>query len=123
MRKWDNEGWVYAADYGVPDSRILPKIQLRSVRVKNVPVFGRVVGVRWQGDDKGTGVAERLTYDQALKAAIISARVEISLYTVPEHGYWLIPHTSKDAPSAELWNCYEMVARGLLMMRKARDMR
>jgi hypothetical protein len=113
VRKWYNEGTYFATDYGVQDSRTLPRIKMRSVRVRSFPILGTVIDVRWQGDDKGTGAAVRLAADLSLKAAIMFGAAEITVRTSPEFGCWLIPHPTKDAPPPELWRCYELAARRL----------
>jgi hypothetical protein len=113
VTKWYNEGWYYATDYGVPDSNTLPKLRLRSVRVRRFPILGSVVDVRWIGKDMETGVIGRLNADIELKTNIIGCKAEIIVHTSPECGCWLIAHNSAGAPSPELWACYERVAARL----------
>jgi hypothetical protein len=114
VRKWDNEGPVYATEYGVPDSRNLPTLQIRSVLMKSFPVFGRAIDVRWKGDDKGTGAAQRLSADPAVRAALMASGRNVTVHTSPECRCWLIPHSTKHAPSALRWDCFEKIAANLL---------
>jgi hypothetical protein len=114
VRKWDNEGPVYETDLGMPDSRSLPDVSIRSVRVRAFPVFGNVIDVRWQGNDTALSVAQHLTADPAIRADIIANRDEITVRTCPQYGCWLIPRSTKNAPSASQWHCYEKIAANLL---------
>ena len=40
----------YQTDYGVPDPRWLPRLNIRSIRMRSFPIFGRGINVRWKGD-------------------------------------------------------------------------
>ncbi len=108
----DYEGVTYWTEYVVPDSRHIPEVSFRSMRVRTFPIFGRVIDVRWKGDDRGTGAIGRLTADLELNAAIVSAGAEIEVGSSPTRG-WFITHLSTDAPSAGVFACYEKVARDL----------
>jgi hypothetical protein len=106
----DSEGVTYVTDYGVPTSGRLTQTSFRSVRVRTFPIFGRVTEVRWQGNGVDQGARVRLANDGDLKDAIISASAEVAVRTSPSGECWLITHGSADAPSAEVWKCYEKVA-------------
>ncbi len=112
-----SEGVTFYTAYVIPDSRPVPVVTFRSVRERTFPIFGRVVDVRWQGDDKGSGAIGRLTADLELKAAIISAGAEIAVSSIPSRG-WMIQHSSLNAPSSEIFSCYEKAAVDLIGAKK-----
>ena len=58
----DGADW-YKTDYGVPDPRYLPSLEIRSIRMKRFPKFGRVINVEWKGDDHGLGIRPHLSSD------------------------------------------------------------
>ena len=54
----------YFTDYGVPDPKLGPDWrgkEIRSVRVKTFPLFGKVVELRWKGDDSSQKINHRLS--------------------------------------------------------------
>jgi hypothetical protein len=106
----------YFTEYGVPDPRLEPKLawlEVRSVRMKNFPLVGRVVDLRWEGKDSGLGIIKRLNSDISIKAPIMRSRdVKIRI-----HRYlrcWIMSTKTREVPSAELWDCYQAIARHLL---------
>ena len=111
----------YFIDYGVPDLRLgpnSPKLIIKSVRIKNIPLLGEIVDLRWKGKDEGLGIIGRLNSDTSLKRPImISHDVYIQGYGT--HRCWIISMPSDwstrwDVPSRDLWNCYQGIARHLL---------
>jgi len=123
-------GHFYRNVYLVPDSTIFPDSTMfwegyeipvhgygRSVRVKNVPLFGRVIDVRWEGNFEGD-LIRRLGQDVSLNQALIKLKEDIEIFSYPEYGCWTIsPPSKKDepaTPSREQWDCYEAIARHLL---------
>jgi len=111
---WDYEGPEhYATDYGIPDSRPLPDIKIRSVRVRNFPLLGNVIDVRWKGNNMN--VAHHLTKDEAIREAIIASHSEITVLTHPKQGCWLIPRSGREVPKPSQWDCYQRIAAKLLV--------
>ena len=114
VRVYDQgENTVHITEYGVPDSRHLPEIEIDSVRVKTFPVFGRVIDVRWQGKDLGLRIVERLSSDAAIKGAIIGSGDEVAVVARGDHGGWLIRRETTATPSAAQWSCYQAIAEHL----------
>ena len=107
----------YKTDYGVPDPRCLPSLEIRSIRMRRFPKFGRVINVVWKGDDCGLGIGHRLSSDEAISSAIMSTRDEVRV--VANHGCWLIRRDNRATPSAEQWSCYQAIAEHLLEVRVA----
>ena len=115
MRKEERgETTVDFTEYGVPDSRDFPPLKIESVRVRTVPIVGRVIDVRWEGNYLGRGIVERLGADAAIKDAIVSNRDEVTVVTRGYHRGWLIRLQTKDTPSAEQWGCYQAIAEHLI---------
>ncbi len=102
----------YDTEYGVPDSRSLPEVRVRSIRVKTAPVFGKVVGVRWQGKDGGLGIADRLQSDAEL-SHVLERTPEVFVHHFHKHNCWIIGHDGTSL-TAERWRCYQAIARHLL---------
>ena len=100
------------AIYGVPDSRYLPHVQIRSVRVKTF--LRRAIDVRWKGNDLGLGIAQRLSNDEAIRGAIMATGDEVTVVAAPDHGCWLIRRKTAVTPSLEQWGCYRAIAESLL---------
>ena len=116
----------YVIEYGAPDSRDMPEVSLSPVFARRFRAFGRVTGVTWHGKDSGLGIIDRLNGDDSTKGALRTSkgiRGGLSIRAVPEHRCWVIAETwgeslglglSPPAPSAELWSCYQAIARHLL---------
>jgi hypothetical protein len=64
--------WVVLGipDYSPPIPRHgnkIEKIKIKAVREKTFPLFGKVVEVKWNGNDGGTGLLDVLNRDEAVK--------------------------------------------------------
>ncbi len=100
---------------GVPDVSLRdgPGAHIRSVRVKEFPVLGSVVNVRWVGDDLGRGIIQRLADDASLLEPIAQSG-DVYIYGIPEHGCWVFVTHGHHAPTKEMWDFYQSIARHLL---------
>ena len=118
----DGRDTYWDIEYGVPDSRLIAcchKVKIKTVRLKTIPVFGKVVDLKWEGEDLGLGLSERLNFDVLLNKLLMDTHdMEIGSY--PEDSCWILtasPSTEKQptpAPSVYLWECYQAIARHLL---------
>ena len=55
---------------GIPDDRPLSNhkaVDIKTIRRKTFPLFGKVVDVTWKGNDHYTGLTEVLSSDEAVK--------------------------------------------------------
>jgi hypothetical protein len=55
--------------FGIPDERPIQNgksVQIRTIRKKTFPIFGKVVSVNWKGKDYGTGLAITLSHDEEI---------------------------------------------------------
>jgi len=121
----------------VPDSRIgpeFPQVRIRSVRVRNFPVLGKVKGIRWKGKDKSfptAGVAldvvARLSKDNSITAAVAKAKSDITIEADHARGCWVFwkqmkaqyrPYAEEVlellGPTRRQWDCYQAIASHLL---------
>lgn len=114
----------YYTEYGVPDARLreVNPIHIRSIRKKTFPLFGKVVDALWEGEDYGTGVVSRLNSDYQLKEPVMKSQ-DVTIQGIHKYGCWiistcqyanLVKRTTLSAESAELWNCYQVIAKHLL---------
>ena len=106
----------WSIEYGIPDGRIKPgspRVRIHTVRVKSVPLFGKVIDLRWKGRDFGLGVIERLGEDVMLKKPIMDT-YDLGIEAYPRDGCWIIMVREETAPSRELWDSYNSIADHLL---------
>ncbi len=55
---------VWRFVFGIPDRRgVPPSVDIKTIRKKSFPGVGKVVDVRWEGDDSGTGLSDILSKD------------------------------------------------------------
>ena len=69
-------GTGYRILCGVPISNLgqgFPRAKISAVLVKEFPIVGTVVDVRWKGEDHGTGVIGSLDDDSSLKSLWLEA--------------------------------------------------
>jgi hypothetical protein len=103
--------------YIVRDPRLFVKLYQFTIYTVHVRTFwGRVVDLRWEGSDCGTGVIDQLQSDMLIKRAIMKIG---DIYIDARKGEWWITPEYKSAisPSEEQWNCYQAIARRLLTLR------
>ncbi len=108
-----------SSTYGVPDPRItspFPEVEVRSVRARDFPVFGKVFNVSWEGRDGGFGLLTNLNTDafvrrpvQVLGDLLITAQANDACWQITD------PNGGQP-PSLELWNLYQDLARHLLAL-------
>ena len=110
--------------YVIPGSSIFQEGWLRAARVKTIPIFGRVVDLRWKGK-MVVSLIRRLEQDVLLSQTLMRLKEDIEIRSDPEFGCWSLVslqhkfdfrtgHLWQPAPSAEKWECYRTIARHLL---------
>ena len=88
-------------------------LKVRSKRVKERPVIGKVKDVVWEGN-LGENIMQRLNEDQYLKQELIRLRHDVKIGTCPDISYWKIEvkgYLTKQV--REKWDIYEVIARHL----------
>jgi hypothetical protein len=88
-------------------------LEIKSVRKKAFPLFGKVVDLHWKGKDSGLGIINRLNGDILIKRPIMKSR-DVLIRAHGKHGCWIISTLTNVPPSEELWNCYQAIAQHLL---------
>ena len=102
--------WVYL---GIPADKQLPKsrsVNIRTKRKKSFPLFGRIIGVTWKGEDRNHGLAKKLSDDvetDNLAVGIGNIRVQ-TLHE--EFSGWSIEIDRKFEPTPEIWISLQRVA-------------
>ncbi len=139
--------------YDIPDPRVGPgfqKVRVKVVSVKKSHVrsgspwwkyralqrFGKVIEWRWEGNDFGLGIVDRLSQDVSIASAITDGHrpwethgrlwwfltvqevnprdgpVEIRAY--PDRSCWMLTVRDALTPSRREWDCYQSIASRLL---------
>ena len=103
--------WFYL---GVPSDKQLPKSRsanIRTKRKKSFPLFGKIVGVTWKGQDRNHGLAAKLSDDTEtdnLAIGVCNIRVQ-TLHD--EFRGWAIEIDRKFTPTREIWGSLQRVAK------------
>lgn len=104
--KW----WMFL---GIPDHREIPEsmsVNIKTKRKKSFPIFGKITGVTWQGQDRDLGLAHELSIDEEideLATKLGNIRVQ-TLHN--EFRGWVIEIDRRIAPSREQWTTLEKIA-------------
>jgi len=110
--------------YVIPDSSISKEGWLRAARVKTIPIFGRVVDLRWKGK-LAVSLIRRLDQDVLLSQTLMSLKEDIEVWSEPEFGCWSLVSLQhkfdvrtarlwQPVPNEKKWECYKTIARHLL---------
>ena len=102
--------WIYL---GVPGDMQLPKsrsVNIRTKRKKSFPLFGKIIGVTWKGQDRNHGLAKKLSDDvetHNLATGIGNIRVQ-TLHE--DFNGWSIEIDRRFDPTPEIWKSLQRVA-------------
>ena len=89
-------------------------IDVKASRQKSFPLFGRVTGVRWEGDDQGTGVIAALSADARVKALAKKANgLAVAGYNQEFQG-WTLEVERREPPTRQDWQALLFIAACLL---------
>ena len=104
--------------YGVPDPKIqsgFPKVGVESVSVRNFPLFGRFIGVRWKGEDFGLGIVEHISQNIVAREFFESTREgSFEIRACPDWRCWILKVEVVLDLSKQEWDSYQSIARHLL---------
>ena len=107
---------IYFTEYGIHDLRLGPNahvVNIKTKRVKSIPLVGEVIDLHWKGGDLGLGIIDRLNDEQLLKEPIMRSR-DVTIAASGKYGYWSISTETREVPSRALWDCYQAIAGHLL---------
>ncbi len=118
------------AHFAVPDKRLSPSlarlVAVESVGVRHFPIFGQVIGLRWQGTDSGHGAIAALNKAEALKVAVLAEFHNRMLYLAAYSslgGHWdfkvAVAHPFQFFSLAQ-WKVLEAVASRILPAESTR---
>lgn len=85
--------YVHILEYEVPDPRLdssSPNVKITSEPKHKFLLWGKVVDLKWEGEDARLGVVNRLNSDNLLKETIIKSRVNVAINCHGNHGLWVI---------------------------------
>lgn len=106
--------WVV---FCIPDERHVPEykaVDIKSIRKKSFPIFGKVVDVIWKGNDHGTGLVESLSYDEDVKQlAKKVGNLTIHSYTKEFQG-WTIQVDKRVEPDSRDWESINKITKYIL---------
>ncbi|MFC2010952.1 hypothetical protein ACFLUR_01505 [Chloroflexota bacterium] len=101
----------------MPDERPIPKhkaVDIKTIRKKAFPLFGKIVDVTWKGNDYGTGLTDILSNDEAVK----NLSKKIGNLTV--HSYskefqgWTLQVDRRFQPVSQDWATIQTIADYIL---------
>lgn len=103
--------------HGIPDDRPISKQQtfkIKTVRKKTFPLFGKVVDVRWEGEDYNIGLIDILSNDTSVKnTAIQLGNLEVRSHTDKFQG-WTVKVDRRIKPTHLHWETFQKIAEHLL---------
>ena len=102
---------------GMPDERPVPKhqaVDIKTIRKKTFPLFGKIVDVTWKGNDYGTGLADVLFNDESVKnLAKKIGNLVVRSYTKEFQG-WTLQVDRRFGPTNQDWVTIQKIANYLL---------
>ena len=102
---------------GIPDERPLSNhkaVDIKTIRKKTFPLFGKVVDVTWKGHDHHTGLIEVLSNDEAVKnLAKRIGNLTIHSYAKEFHG-WTLQIDRRFEPTSQDWASIQKIANYIL---------
>ena len=105
----------------IPDKRPVPNhkaVDIKTIRKKTFPLFGKVRDVTWKGDDHHTGLAEVLSGDEAVKElAKKIGNLTIHSYDKEFQG-WTLLVDRRFEPASQDWTTIQKIAGYILSSRR-----
>jgi len=102
---------------GIPDERPLTNhkaVDIKTIRKKTFPLFGKVVDVTWKGDDHHTGLVDILSNDEAVKnLAKRIGNLTIHSYAKEFQG-WTLQVDRRFEPTYQEWTTIQKIADYIL---------
>ncbi|MFC2044732.1 hypothetical protein ACFLT8_06045 [Chloroflexota bacterium] len=101
----------------IPDERPVPinqAVDIKTVRKKAFPLFGKVVDVTWKGKDHGTGLAEVLSNDVTVKDVAKKIGNLIVHSYAKEFQGWTLQVDRRFRPTNQDWATIQKIANYIL---------
>jgi len=102
---------------GIPDERPLSNhkaVDIKTIRKKTFPLFGKVVDVTWKGNDHHTGLVQVLSNDEAVKN--LAKRIgNLTLHNyAKEFQGWTLQVDRRFEPTNQDWATIQKIANYIL---------
>ena len=105
----------------IPDKRPVPNheaVDIKTIRKKTFPLFGKVRDVTWKGDDHHTGLAEVLSGDEGVEElAKKIGNLTIHSYDKEFQG-WTLQVDRRFEPANQDWATIQKIADYILSSRR-----
>ena len=107
---------------GIPDENPISEsnaINIRTRKIRSLPVFGKVIDVVWSGDDKGTGLADILAQSNAVDQLSQNiGKLRIFSYNKDKGGFqgWVLQIDRRFTPNSSDWTTIRWLAEKLVSM-------
>ena len=102
---------------GIPDERPLSNhraVDIKTIRRKAFPLFGKVIDVTWKGDDHHTGLVQVLSNDEAVKdLAKRIGNLTVHSYAKEFQG-WTLQVDRRFEPTNQDWAAIQKIADYIL---------
>ncbi len=101
----------------IPDERPLSNhkaVDIKTIRKKTFPLFGKVIDVTWEGNDHHTGLAEVLSNDETVKS--LAKRIgNLTLHSyAKEFQGWTLQVDRRFEPTNQDWATIQKIANYIL---------
>jgi hypothetical protein len=102
---------------GIPDERPLSNhkaVDIKTIRKRAFPLFGKVVDVTWKGNDHHTGLTEVLSSDEAVK--VLAKRIgNLAVHSyAKEFQGWTLQVDRRFEPTSQDWATIQRIANYIL---------
>jgi len=102
---------------GIPDERPLSNhkaVDIRTIRKKTFPLFGKVFDVTWKGNDHHTGLVQILSNDEAIKnLAKRIGNLTVHSYAKEFQG-WTMQVDRRFKPTSQDWDTIQKIANHIV---------
>ncbi|MFC2063266.1 hypothetical protein ACFLS8_04925 [Chloroflexota bacterium] len=89
-------------------------MDIKTIRKKTFPLFGKIVDVTWKGGDSGTGLVDTLSNDEAVKSLAKNiGNLTIRSYAKEFQG-WTLQVDRRFKPTSQDWAAIQKIANHIL---------
>ncbi len=128
--KWAQVTWTRGGRYGeilieelilaIPDKQPVidgKGIEIKTIKHKSIPIFGKTTNVTWRGNDNGKGLIWLLTEDVDVKQLIMATANTRIKWHGPQHAVWTISQSYKNYLPVH-WQTFQKIANLILSTSK-----
>lgn len=124
--KWAQVSWTRGGRYGeilieelimgIPDNQLVTSaknIEIKTIKHKSIPIFGKTTNVTWRGNDNGKGLIRLLSEDDDVKQLIMNTANTRIKWHGPQHAVWTISQSYKNYLPVH-WQTFQKIANIVL---------